>query len=145
MNHPETMALFVIDTNIFVAALSKTSTAHWIIEGLLSEQFAICVSSDILLEYEEILGKKYSPIVAQNFLKALEELPNVKKVEVHFRWNLLDDPDDNKFVDTAVAGTASWIVSEDRHFRVLEKIDFPKILLMRLVNFEDWFRENSHL
>lgn len=32
-----------------------------------------------------------------------------------------------------------------RHFRVLEKIDLPKILLMRLVNFEDWLRENSHL
>jgi len=131
--------LFVVDTNIFVAALSAASPHHWIIEALLNEQFEIGISQDILLEYEEVLTRKYSPIAAVNFIKALKELPSAKLVEVYYNWNLLADPDDNKFVDAAVAGGALFIVSEDRHFRKLNEIDFPKVGLMRLVDFRNWF------
>lgn len=131
--------LFVIDTNIFVSALSATSPHHWIIEALLDEHFEICVSQDILLEYEEVLTRKYSAIAAVNFLKAIKELPSAKQVEVYYNWNLLADPDDNKFVDTAVAGGALFVVSEDRHFRKLNEIEFPKVGLMRLADFRNWF------
>ncbi len=105
----------------------------------MDERFDICISHDIVLEYEEILTRKYGPVIATNFLKALQELPNVYNVEVYFRWNLLTDEDDNKFVDTAVAGGASYIVSEDRHFRRLAEADFPKVELMNLEDFSVWF------
>lgn len=131
--------LLVVDTNIFVSALSAASPNHWIIEALLDEQFEICVSQDILLEYEEVLTRKYSPTAAVNFIKAIKELPAAKLVEVYYNWNLLTDPDDNKFVDAAVAGGALFIVSEDRHFRKLNEIDFPQVGLMRLVDFRNWF------
>lgn len=45
------------------------------------------------------------------------------------------DPDDNKFVDCAFAANAAFIVSNDHHFDVLESIDFPKILVLRLQQF----------
>jgi predicted nucleic acid-binding protein len=73
------------------------------------------------------------------FLKALQELPNVRPVEVHYQWNLLAVEDDNKFVDAAVAGGAAYIVSEDRHFRRLAEVDFPKVQLMRLEDFRQWY------
>ncbi len=130
--------LFVLDTNILVASLSRTSTHHWVIEALLEERFEICVSHDILLEYEEVLLRKYGQLIATNFLKALQELPNVNNVEVWYHWNLLADETDNKFVDAAVAGGAAFIVSEDRHFRKLETVDFPKVTLMRLDDFKYW-------
>lgn len=131
--------LFVLDTNILVASLSRTSTHHWVIEALLEEHFEICVSHDILLEYEEVLLRKYGQLTATNFLKALQELPNVNNVEVWYHWNLLTDETDNKFVDAAVAGAAAYIVSEDRHFRKLETVDFPKVTLMRLDDFKHWY------
>ena len=131
--------LFVLDTNIFVASLSLTSQHHWLIEALMDEHFEICVSHDILLEYEEVLTEKYGSAITSNFLKALQELPNVRPVEVYYQWNLLADEDDNKFVDAAVAGGAAFIVSEDRHFRRLAEVDFPKVELMRLDEFRQWY------
>jgi putative PIN family toxin of toxin-antitoxin system len=131
--------LFVLDTNILVASLSRTSEHHWIIEALLKEHFEICVSHNILLEYEEVLQRKYGLAITSNFLKALRELPNVRDVAVWYQWNLLSDENDNKFVDAAIAGGASFIVSEDRHFRKLEEVHFPKITLMRLDVFKDWY------
>lgn len=61
--------LFVIDTNVFVSALSSRSKFHWIIEDLMEEKFEIAVSTAILLEYEEILKQKYNPVVAEAFYK----------------------------------------------------------------------------
>jgi len=37
------------------------------------------------------------------------------------------DPDDNKFTDCAIAAQARFLVSEDRHFAVLRKVEFPKV------------------
>lgn len=128
--------LFVIDTNIFVSALSVTSPFHWVIESLMAESYEVCISHDILLEYEEVLTRKYGTVVAQNFIKAMQELPTVHQVDIYFNWNLLDDPDDNKFVDAAIAGGAEFIVSEDRDFRKLREVDFPKVALLRLDEFE---------
>ena len=130
--------LFVLGTNILVASLSLTSEHHWVIEALMGERFELCTSHEILLEYEEVLNRKYGPIITANFLKALQELPNVRQVDVHFHWHLLLDEDDNKFVDTAVAGGAAYIVSEDRHFRRLAEVEFPKVELMRLGDFKRW-------
>lgn len=54
----------------------------------------------------------------------------------HFRFNLIqEDPDDNKFVDCAIAANASFIVSQDHHFDVLHAIDFPKVELIGIDEF----------
>ena len=53
-------------------------------------------------------------------------------------WNLIEaDPDDNKFVDCAIAGNATFIVSEDRHFRVLSMIDYPKVNVIGVEKFRE--------
>nr|WP_207681806.1 PIN domain-containing protein [Desulfonema magnum] len=55
-------------------------------------------------------------------LGALLKLPNVHRQTVYYHWNLISaDPDDNKFADCAVSANAHYLVSNDRHFRVLEK------------------------
>lgn len=60
----------VIDTNILVSALSSRSAYHWMITELFNEKFEVFITEDILLEYEEILEKKYSITTANNFLAA---------------------------------------------------------------------------
>jgi predicted nucleic acid-binding protein len=37
------------------------------------------------------------------------------------------DYDDNKFVDCAISAGAKCIVSNDKHFKILKEIDFPKL------------------
>ncbi len=46
-----------------------------------------------------------------------------------------NDPDDNKFVDTAFAFNAHFIVTNDRHFNVLKNIEFPKITVIKVEEF----------
>lgn len=86
------------------------------------------ISNEILQEYLEIIEEKTTANIAENFAELLLKLENVKRIEVHFRWNLiLNDPDDNKFVDCAVASGARYLVTNDKHFNVLKEINFPPV------------------
>jgi putative PIN family toxin of toxin-antitoxin system len=130
----------VIDTNVLVAALSSKSPYHWLIEYLLEGKFNLYVTDEILLEYEEILKTKYSEFVATYFLTALVVLPNVHFAHVYFRWDLIKDPDDNKFVDCYVAASAHYLISNDSHFAILKKIAFPEINVVRIQDVESILR-----
>jgi len=131
------MKRIVIDTNVIVASLAKRSPIHWIIEDLLAEKFILCVNEDILLEYEEILKRKYSVAVADSFLSALKELDNVVYTGVFYHLNLIKlDYDDNKFADCAFAGNVDFLITNDKHFNSLKRLDFPKISVMNIVEFE---------
>ena len=49
-------------------------------------------------------------------------------INKYYFWRLIAvDPDDNKFVDCAIAANADFIVTDDKHFKVLKDIPFPKV------------------
>ncbi|MEX2567788.1 MAG: putative toxin-antitoxin system toxin component, PIN family [Cyclobacteriaceae bacterium] len=64
------------------------------------------------------------------------ELPNVEKIEIYFKWNLIKDMDDNKFIDCAVAAGANYLVTQDKDFNILEKTEFPKIKSISMAGFK---------
>ena len=135
----------VIDTNVFVASLSSHSPFHWLIEALIDEVFDLYISTEVLLEYEEILKQKYPYGVAENFIRSLNELPNVHKVDISYKWLLIiADPDDDKFVDLAVCAKADYLITNDKHFNVLKMLPFPKIALLKLQEFEDLLEIKSN-
>ena len=91
-----------------------------------------------MLEYEEIVQKKFGERVANDFIMTLSTLQNVKLVEPSFRWNLIyEDPDDNKYTDCYIAGSADFLVTEDKHFDVLSHTDFPAIKVVKIAEFLD--------
>ena len=97
----------VLDTNILVRAVSQS--------GLL------LISS---LTFELVIG-------------TLNLLPNVIRSEVYYDLQLIyQDVDDDKFVNCAFATNAHCIVTDDRHFNILDKIPFPKITVLKLVEFK---------
>jgi len=57
----------VIDTNVLISALSRKSQYHWIINPIIDEKLDIYLTGEIILEYEEILTRKYSYSVANCF------------------------------------------------------------------------------
>jgi putative PIN family toxin of toxin-antitoxin system len=130
------MTKVVIDTNVLVASLSSKSIYHWLVEAILNEQIDVCVTDEILFEYDEILSRKYAPVVANNFLTALKELPNVHFTQVFFKWDLISDKDDNKFVDCFVAAGATYLVTHDSHFSILKSIPFPSINVVNIDEFK---------
>lgn len=101
------------------------------------------VSNEILLEYAEILGKRYSMVLVDIFLDALLEGLNVTTIGPRFNWNLIEnDPDDNKFVDAAIATGAKFLVTEDKHYNILKTIDFPQL---DIINADDFLLELEKL
>jgi len=126
----------VLDTNCLIASLSRHSVYYPVWTDFQAGKYVLCVTNDILDEYEEIIGQKTSSIVARNVIDLLLKSKNVEYVTPHFKLGLIEaDHDDNKFVDCAFASNATYIVSDDSHFDVLKTIDFPQLLVLKLKEF----------
>ena len=134
----------VIDCNILVMCLSSKSPYHIIYQLLVQGKFNLVLSSEILLEYQEVLQQKYSVPTANALVALLKELPNVTFHTPFYNWLLIKaDPDDNKYTDCAIAGSANFIITEDKHFRVLKTISFPKITVLSIDNFIQFLTERK--
>ena len=107
----------VIDTNVFLVSLAPNFRLHWIYQYILQDKFEVCVSTEILNEYQEIISRRYGLSKTDAILDFLLLLPNIKLIVPHFKWDLLKDVDDNKFVDCAIAGNADYIISNDKSFK----------------------------
>ncbi len=132
------MLKIVLDTNIILSSVSPFSPYRIILDKLDNFSYELCVSTEILLEYEEKLSTIFSPQVAQLTLDVMAINPNVRLYTPSFQTRLIYiDPDDNKFVDCAFAANAHYLVTNDRHFKVLEQTNFPKINLLKIEGFMD--------
>ena len=127
----------VVNTNVILVSISPKSKYHWIYQNLTSQRYDLLVTTDILLEYQEIISKKYNDHAANLLIETLDSLPNVHRRICHYHWNLIEqDPDDDKFVDCAISGNADHLVTEDKDFNILKSIDFPKISVLNILDFE---------
>jgi putative PIN family toxin of toxin-antitoxin system len=129
--------LAVIDTNCLLASIPPQSSHYWLYQAFRQEQFQWLISNEILSEYEEKLAEFYSENTANIVLSILSVAPNVIYAEAYFKWNLVNkDPDDNKFVDLTIAGSADYLVTNDKHFAPLKKLEFPKLNIVTLDQFK---------
>ena len=135
----------VLDTNCLIASLSRHGHYYPVWKGLQAGKYILCVSTDILDEYTEIIAQKASVEVAANVIHLLLESEYVELVTPYFSLRLIeDDHDDDKFVDCAFAANATFIVSDDKHYNVLKDIDFPKLLVLKLKEFLDLLRSEDN-
>ncbi len=128
----------LIDTNCLLMISPKSSKYHWLMRSIQLGEIELVVTTEILEEYEEIMGRFYSAEYASLILKGLLNLPNVIKLNpIYYQWSLITiDTDDNKFVDAYIASNADFIITYDKHFNVLSTIPFPKVLFCSLEEFE---------
>ena len=130
------MRRIVIDTNCLLAILPTLSPYHRVWTDFLEERLELCISNEVLMEYEEILSAKTSVFFANAIIKTLLNKRNLVRVSPVWRFGLItEDPDDNKFVDCAICGQAEFLVSNDKHFKILNQINFPKVKVVRLQDF----------
>ncbi len=126
----------VIDTNVLRKTIKRTNLEFFIYEAFESELFEWVVSTEILNEYEEKLTEFYSARTANLVLEILCNANNVVFAEPYFRWNIiLDDSDDNKFSDLAIASGADCLVTFDKHFNIFKKTTFPKLRIIKPSQF----------
>ncbi len=130
------MRYIVLDTNCLLQALPSKSPYHKIWTDILGGKISLCVNTDILEEYEEMIALKSTPEIATNVVEAIANLSTTTFQNTYVHFELLPaDSDDNKFVDCAVASDAEYIVTNDKHFNPLKQIPWPKVEIIKIAEF----------
>ena len=104
------MKKVVLDTNVLLVSISEKSKLHWVFRSLLDKKYELCVTTDMLNEYAEIIEQHMGREVSESTMGTIENLSNVNFITKYYQFQLLKDEDDNKFVDCAIAANASFIV-----------------------------------
>lgn len=126
------MGKLVLDTNALIRSIPRVSPYHDLYLSLFDGRNNLCVSNEMIEEYEEVI-ERHASSIAKSIIKQILNNPHTLFITPHFAFNLIQaDPDDNKFVDCAVAAGAKFIVTEDKHFQILKEIDFPKVDIITL-------------
>lgn len=126
---------YVLDTNVLIDGFRDDFSAqHKLIQAARDGELEALVTKRILGEYRKILHKlikdpEYKDRIEDFLFMAKEVEP--ASVEV-----LIDDPDDIKFIQAAVGGTAHAVVSNDRHLLDIGKVEGIDIITPR----EAWIR-----
>jgi putative PIN family toxin of toxin-antitoxin system len=123
----------VLDTNVFISGIFFTGPPYQILKAWRDGRVRLLVSPSILDEYQRIgaeLGLKFRDVDLKPFLDLLTVqaeivlAPTLPPV-IH------DDPSDDKFLEVAVAGKASHIISGDKHLLKLSEFQGIQIIKPR--------------
>jgi len=120
----------VIDTNVFISSFFGGNPRR-IIDLWRTEKLTLCLSKDILDEYIEVLGRiglegedelhELLGLFSKGFnLIFTTKTPTINAVEA--------DPDDNKFIECAVAFKADVIITGDKALGEVQAYNRIKIL-----------------
>ncbi|MFH1617782.1 MAG: putative toxin-antitoxin system toxin component, PIN family [Candidatus Margulisiibacteriota bacterium] len=127
----------VLDTNVFISALKKGKLRK-ILDLWMEDRFDVLVSDKIIKEVFEVLKRpkfNFSSLDIEELGTLIFERARIFNSEETIR--ICDDPDDNKFIECAVAGKANFIVSGDKdllriqeyqEIRIIAPSDFIKEL-----------------
>lgn len=114
----------VIDTSVFVAGIFWRGSARECLVRFARREFEAFVSESILREYAETAWElKIEEHLAQNPQPWLNWFQNRATILDPAPLNapVCSDADDEKFIECALAASASYVVSRDRHLLRLEK------------------------
>ena len=133
------MTRVVVDTNVFVSSFFGGNPRK-IVDLWKSGQVTICLSKPIIDEYVEVLQQ----LGLQNE-RELEELLNLfaRGFHVLFSANtpelhlVNEDPDDDKFIECAVALKADFVISGDKNLIAIQ--DYMSIRIVTPKEFLDSF------
>lgn len=126
----------VLDTNTLVSALLFSGTASRIVSLWQSRQITVIVSGATLQEYLRVLAYPKFHLSDHDIRGLIEEevLPFVETVQVRRRLAVVRrDPDDNRFLECAVAGRATHLVTGDQD--LLELGSYRGILILSVGDF----------
>ena len=128
----------VIDTNIYISAIFWGGKPRSVVDLGRNGQVSIFTSSQIEKEINKKLKTKFGlsdEEVAQillDFSTFTLPIKASRKITV-----IDDDPDDDKFIECAVASRAGFIVSGDKHLLNLK--EYKGIKIMKAADFLSLF------
>ncbi len=116
--------IVVIDTNVVNGMFVSNHPHSAIRSAWHARRFEWALSTDILQEYEEVMGRMRGVAKAEEILSIImtlgKHLGTVIEVSPSFFFRTIShDRDDDKFADCAIAAHADYIITSDRHFMPL--------------------------
>ena len=116
--------IVVLDTNVVLQSLNQRHPFAVILHAWYAGRFIWALSTDILLEYQEVIVRKSGAVRWQALARLLDLAAahggNAQQVSPSFFFRTISaDRDDDKFADCAIAANADYIVTSDMHFAPL--------------------------
>lgn len=131
----------VIDTNVFISGLHWNGLPRKVLRFWQDGKFELVSSLSIIQELTRVLMGFKVPMPPED-IAWWEEFILQKAVIVIPKQKLnvvKDDPDDDKFIEAAVEGSAEYIVSKDNHLLKLKT--YKKI---KIVTPEEFLKEQEN-
>jgi len=136
----------VLDTNVFVRAFKARSRSNWHQQilrlWLIERKLQLIVSPELIEEYIGIFNEvlNMDDETVRGWKKRFEDDPRASVMKLGQRCGESRDPDDNVLLATAMAGDASFLITNDRDLLEVSvdfkrKIDYeilkPQVFLKR--------------
>jgi uncharacterized protein len=127
----------VLDTNVFISGIFFAGPPSQILKAWSNQRLQIVLSRQILDEYHRVawsLSSKFPTV---------DISPIIKLVTIYgqfvdtrgFNISVCEDPDDDKFIECAIAGQCKSIISGDKH--LLKLTGYEDIVILNPRNFVD--------
>ena len=105
----------VLDTNVLISGIFWKGPPFEILEAWQKRRFLLVISPPILDEYRRVLDDmtKLRPIPVLGSILEIIELHSEMVTPVRFPERVCSDPDDDKFLEAALAARAEYVVTGD--------------------------------
>lgn len=126
----------VLDTNVLISGVFWKGPPFEILTAWQDGRFTLVVSPEILKEYARVLAelKADRPLsIAETILELIERHSQTVRPNA-FPTPVCDDPDDDKFLEAALAARAQYVVTGDsallrmRNYRQIQIIKPARFL-----------------
>jgi putative PIN family toxin of toxin-antitoxin system len=123
----------ILDTNVLISGIFFSGPPSQILQAWQNKRFQIVLSEQILSEYQRVsdeLSYKYPQVDIAPIIELVTihgQLIDTKGVDI----SICEDPDDDKFIECAIAGKCDIIVSGDKHLLKLAVYKGIKIIRPR--------------
>jgi uncharacterized protein len=107
----------ILDTNVFISGIFFSGPPSQILKAWENQSLQIVLSKQILDEYQRVadeLSLKYPQIDITPIIELVTiygQFIDTKGLDI----SICEDPDDNKFIECAIAGKCNIIVTGDTH------------------------------
>jgi putative PIN family toxin of toxin-antitoxin system len=107
----------VLGANVFISGIFFSGPPFQILKAWKDTKIQFVLSKEILYEYQrvgETLSARYSEIGIAPIIDLLTIYGDVVETK-DISFSICEDPDDNKFIECAIASNCKLIVSGDKH------------------------------
>lgn len=129
----------ILDTNVVISGIFWKGPPFRVLDAWQEQCFRLVISVPILEEYRRVLaemaGEHFSPVL--HSILGLIELHSEMVEPISLAKAVCNDPDDDKFIEAAVAAAADYVVSGDtallrlkdhRGIRMVKPAEFLRLL-----------------